>query len=91
MTACYITSSFPAFLVFAYKYGQLSPEIDRAEEILLASANAGGENVARGALLGALYGAAMGYDGISTPLKTGLYSSHEYEQDIYKFVDIYVR
>eukprot|EP01034_Spumella_vulgaris_P030228 gene30228-37401_t len=43
MVACYITSSFPAMLFFAHKYGDLG-----AETLLLASANAGGENVARG-------------------------------------------
>ena len=50
MVACYIDSSFPALLFFAYKYAN-SPE-----EAILANANAGGENVARGSLLGALMG-----------------------------------
>lgn len=54
MTACYIDSSFPALLFFAYKYA------DDLEQGLLANANAGGENVARGAALGALLGAAHG-------------------------------
>lgn len=54
MVACYISSSFPALLFFAYKYAH-SPA-----EAILANANAGGENVARGALLGALLGAAHG-------------------------------
>lgn len=36
MVACYIDSSFPAMLVFAYKYA------DSLEEGILASANAGG-------------------------------------------------
>jgi ADP-ribosyl-[dinitrogen reductase] hydrolase len=46
--------SFPALLVFAYKYA------DSFEAAVLANANAGGENVARGSLLGALLGAAHG-------------------------------
>ena len=50
MVACYIDSSFPALLFFAYKYAH------SAEEAILANANAGGENVARGSLLGALMG-----------------------------------
>lgn len=54
MTACYMNSSFPALLHFAYKYA------DSPEEAILANANAGGENVARGSLLGALMGAAHG-------------------------------
>lgn len=54
MAACYIDSSFPALLHFAYKYA------DSPEQAILANANAGGENVARGSLLGALIGAAHG-------------------------------
>jgi ADP-ribosyl-[dinitrogen reductase] hydrolase len=57
MTACYIDSSFPALLFFAYKYA------DDLEAGLLANANAGGENVARGSALGALLGAAHGMAG----------------------------
>jgi ADP-ribosylglycohydrolase len=56
MTACYIASAFPALLVFAYKYAS------DPVACLLASANAGGENVARGGALGALVGAAHGGD-----------------------------
>lgn len=55
MVACYIDSAFPAMLFFAYKYGE------DVEKAILASANAGGENVARGALLGALVGAQHGF------------------------------
>ncbi|KAJ1439153.1 ADP-ribosylglycohydrolase-domain-containing protein [Ochromonadaceae sp. CCMP2298] len=57
MVACYIDSSYPALLFFAYKYG------DDLEGAVLASANAGGENVARGGLLGALVGAQHGMGG----------------------------
>ena len=54
MVACYIDSSFPAALFMAYKYA------DSVEKTILANANAGGENVARGSMLGALIGAAHG-------------------------------
>ena len=54
MVACYIDSSFPALLFLLYKYS------DSVEKAILANANAGGENVARGRLLGALMGAAHG-------------------------------
>lgn len=54
MTACYIESSFPAMLIFLYKYA------DDPLECLLKSVNAGGENVARTACLGFLVGAAYG-------------------------------
>jgi ADP-ribosyl-[dinitrogen reductase] hydrolase len=66
MTACYIDSAFPALLYFAYKYG------DDYERMLLASANAGGENVARGALLGALAGARFGLSGTPSRLREDL-------------------
>jgi ADP-ribosylglycohydrolase len=61
MAACYIDSSFPAMLHFAYKYA------DSVEACLLANANAGGENVARGSLLGALMGAAKSMQGLQEP------------------------
>ena len=44
--ACWCHSSYPALLHYVYKYA------DNPEAGLLASTNAGGENVARGALLG---------------------------------------
>lgn len=52
MVACYIDSSFPAMLHLAYRYADMGPKT-----ALLANANAGGENVARGSALGALLGA----------------------------------
>lgn len=55
MTACYIDSSFPAFLFLTYKYR------NSIEKAILANANAGGENVARGSLLGAIMGAHYGF------------------------------
>ena len=71
MTACYIDSAFPAMLYMAYKYGDDSIELEGAsvETALLASANAGGENVARGSLLGALFGRASGLKRIPAHLK----------------------
>ncbi len=56
MVACYIEQSFPAFLGLTHKYSA------NFETAVCASANAGGENVARGALLGAVLGAAQGLD-----------------------------
>ena len=57
MAACYIDSAFTALLHFAYKYA------DSPERAVLANANAGGENVARGSVLGAILGAAHGMQG----------------------------
>jgi ADP-ribosyl-[dinitrogen reductase] hydrolase len=53
--------AFAAMLFFAMKYGTNGHE-DPVESALLASANAGGENMARGAALGALLGAAYGLE-----------------------------
>lgn len=66
MTACYLDSSFPSMLHFAYKYA------DSPEQALLANANVGGENVARGAVLGAVMGAAHGVQGFPDALRRGL-------------------
>ena len=54
MAACYIDDSFPAMLFMLYKYS------DSLEKGILANANAGGENVARGAIIGFLLGANHG-------------------------------
>lgn len=81
MTACYINSSFPALLHILYKYS------DSVEAAVLANANAGGENVARGALVGALMGANHGIDGFPAWAKTGLYSEDEINKEIDAFVD----
>lgn len=66
-------------MYFAYKY-------DRMEEGLLASTNAGGENVARGATLGALYGAAGGMGAIPAHLKTGLHNHDAIEMEIERYI-----
>lgn len=67
MVACYIDSSLPALLHFAFKYA------DSPEQAVLASANAGGENVARGGLLGAIMGAAHGTEKWPTWSQEGLH------------------
>ncbi len=54
-SACYITSSLPVVLYLAYKHA------GDFEGAVLANVNAGGENAHRGAALGALMGAAVGY------------------------------
>ena len=84
MVACYITSSFPALLYFAYKYGEQGPEV-----LLLASTNAGGENVARGSLLGALAGARYGRQGLPPSLVTGLVLSEQLQAESSQFADMF--
>lgn len=58
------------------------------EEALLASTNAGGENVARGATLGALFGAAEGMAGIPKHLIDGLHDRADIETSIEAFLAI---
>lgn len=72
MCACYIDSAFDALLYFAVKYGDSDSD---GTTLLLRSTNAGGENVARGSLLGALVGARYGLDGLPAHLRDGLVQS----------------
>lgn len=76
MVACYIDSSFPALLHFAYRYAEYGPKM-----ALLANANAGGENVARGSALGALIGASYGVSGFPETLRA-LYNREDIEREI---------
>ncbi len=57
--SCYVHDSLPAVLFLAYKYAE--PEQVRAA--LLANTNVGGNTVHRGAILGAILGAAHGSHG----------------------------
>jgi len=87
MVACYIESSFPALLHFAYKYA------DSPEQAVLANANAGGENVARGSLLGALMGAAhgsTGFDAWNGWMRDELLRGKEIEQEIDQLVKHFI-
>lgn len=63
-------------LFLAYKYGH------SVEDCILANANAGGENVARGALLGALVGAAHGMEGFPKWSVEGLHRKSEIDMEI---------
>lgn len=57
-SACYIADAFPASLYLAWKYA------DDFEAGVIANANVGGDNCHRGAVLGALLGAASGMAGL---------------------------
>jgi ADP-ribosylglycohydrolase len=65
-TACYVPESVPAVIFLALKYH------DRPEAGLVANTNLGGENAARGAVLGALLGAHNGVGGFPERWVTGL-------------------
>ena len=67
--ACYIADAFPASLYLAWKYS------DNFEAGLIANTNVGGDNCHRGAVTGALLGAAAGMDRIPAKLRDGLLDS----------------
>jgi ADP-ribosyl-[dinitrogen reductase] hydrolase len=64
--ACYIADAFPASLYLAWKYR------DDFEAGVLANANVGGDNCHRGAVVGALLGAASGSNAIPARFREGL-------------------
>jgi ADP-ribosylglycohydrolase len=78
--ACYIEHSFPGVLYLAARY------TDDFEAALVANTNAGGDNCHRGAVLGALLGAALGYQAIPERWIRGLRSRVELEQEIESFL-----
>lgn len=67
--ACYIADAFPASLYLAWKYA------DDFETGLIANTNAGGDNCHRGAVVGALLGAAVGMDRIPARWLDGLHTA----------------
>jgi len=69
-------------LYMAYKYGAAGDDGDACEAFrkgVLANANRGGENVATGALMGALLGAECGFKGLPRDLVDGL-AQHQHTQ-----------
>ena len=80
MVHCYIDSAFPAMLFMVYKYA------DSIEKAVFANANAGGENVARGALVGSLLGAYHGMQSFPDWSISGLHKKDEIISEIEKFV-----
>lgn len=56
-TACYVEDSVPAVIYLCLKYH------DDPEKALIANTNLGGDNAGRGAVIGALMGAAHGMEG----------------------------
>lgn len=79
--ACYIDQSFPAVLYLAARYA------NDFEGALVANTNVGGDNCHRGAVLGALLGAALGVRAIPDRWITGLAAHSELAGEIESFVD----
>ena len=65
-TACYVEHAVPAVIYLALKYH------DDPETMLIANTNLGGDNVGRGAVLGALAGAEHGLEAFPARWITGL-------------------
>mmetsp|Transcript_32437 Transcript_32437/g.52909 ORF Transcript_32437/g.52909 Transcript_32437/m.52909 type:complete len:92 (-) Transcript_32437:37-312(-) len=72
-----------------YKYTEPSFLNDGAGiwKALISNANVGGENVHRGAVLGAVLGARVGDENLPQELKSGLYERELLEKEIDSFVD----
>lgn len=66
-TACYVQDAIPATIYLALKYHQ------NARQGLIANTNLGGDNAGRGAVLGALLGAANGVGAFPTSWIEGLH------------------
>ena len=79
----------------AYKYGWSADATDaevtaHVRQALLANTRRGGENVATGALLGALLGAAAGFSRLPNDFKSGLAPSgrKKLDNDVERFVSL---
>jgi ADP-ribosyl-[dinitrogen reductase] hydrolase len=86
--ACYISSSLPVVLFFAYRHATQPDSADAATHFGSAAfdnTNAGGENCHRGSALGALMGAMAG-SAVPAALKEGLYDSKDIAAEIDTFV-----
>lgn len=79
-TACYPEHGLPLILYFLYKNSF------EFKSSLFDNANAGGDNVHRGMILGLLVGATA--DGIPQDLKSGLLQHKEIEKEIDSFIKI---
>ncbi len=78
--ACYIDQSLPAVLYLAARYA------DDFEAALIANTNVGGDNCHRGAVLGAILGAALGFPAIPERWIHGLQARAELEAEIETFI-----
>ena len=83
ISACYLQQSLPTLIDLVQTY---IPAQDPWHG-LLTNANAGGENVHRGSVLGAILGARAGNDALPEKLKKGLVPYDELAQEIDDFVN----
>jgi ADP-ribosylglycohydrolase len=78
--ACYIDQSFPSVLYLAARYP------NDFEAALVANTNVGGDNCHRGAVLGALLGAALGFEAIPKRWINGLTDHQSIHEEIEQFI-----
>ena len=78
--ACYIEHALPAVLYLTARYS------DDFEAALVANTNVGGDNCHRGAVLGAIIGASLGYGAIPERWIHGLRSRAELHEEIESFI-----
>jgi ADP-ribosyl-[dinitrogen reductase] hydrolase len=78
--ACYIDQSFPSTLYLAARYH------NDFEAALIANTNVGGDNCHRGAILGAMLGAGLGFEAIPTRWINGLTAYAELNDEIEHFI-----
>lgn len=88
MSACYLGQNLPGTLDFVAKFGPAAVTEPAAalRAGLLSNANTGGENVHRGAILGAALGAVTGASGFPPELISGLHAHKEISDEIDAFV-----
>lgn len=90
VSACYLNGSLPSTFNMLKKYSKPHPHNNDVWTGLLANANTGGENVHRGALLGAVLGAQAGLEGTSDKVFE-LYDKKSLEKEIDNFVKAVIR
>ena len=76
--ACYIADAFPASLYLAWKYA------DDFEAGVIANTNVGGDNCHRGAVVGALLGAAAGTGQIPARFCDGLHDAAALRRQVHR-------
>ena len=95
MSACYLSSSLPGMLDMVSKYlvpvqqsssSSSSSSSSPVWQGLLANANVGGENVHRGSVMGAIFGARAKDSNLPSHLRKGLYHHDELSKEIDDFV-----
>jgi ADP-ribosylglycohydrolase len=85
----YIGCSIPAVFFLAYRYLCVSNRSGWQvfTEAAMVNANSGGETCHRGAVLGALMGAALGMEAVPAALRNGLCHSKEILNEIEAFIE----